>query len=238
MVIGVLVISFLSLFPQKIPSVGIRLYCVVHFYMENRDRYCYADNLYAECGDECWGFYPIFCHSPPWGNWGVVSNVRNKYDGNQFQGWYWDDGWYQWNSCTNKYHNWGPPNCDYYNAANCWEQETDSNKEINEYAQSYRWVEIPRFAWDDGWADLDGEVFVVSGNFLEAWELDWPGEDDKIERMTFPNCSVTLTCDYYGCDSVTSPWKNPTGWDRNHRLDAKIRLKVTGSELIWEYPWE
>ncbi|MDH5406474.1 MAG: hypothetical protein OEZ30_08925 [Candidatus Aminicenantes bacterium] len=152
MVIGVLVISFLPLFPQKITSTGIRLYCVFTFEMENKDRYIYEKPyLYDEC--------PGSGHTAPWCNWGVVSNVGDKEDDYQFMGWKWVEGWYQWNTCTapNKGYE-APTPCSgvdsYYNAKQtsegCWEQKTLSGININKYGMGSRWIEIPRFAWDDG----------------------------------------------------------------------------------------
>ena len=70
---------------------------------------------------------------------------------------------------------------------------------------------------------------------MRVWELDWPGEDDYIEELTYPNCSVTLDCSYGSCDEATTEWKNPTGGDKD-RLYAKIRLKVYGGSLVWLYP--
>ncbi|TKJ35558.1 hypothetical protein CEE39_00760 [bacterium (candidate division B38) B3_B38] len=69
---------------------------------------------------------------------------------------------------------------------------------------------------------------------MEAWELDWPGTDDYIEKMTYPDCSIILDCIYGSCNPAITEWKNPTAWDSGHILDAKIRLKVYGAELKWE----
>ena len=60
--------------------------------MVNHNRYVYKTE--QECG--------LF-HSTPWGNWGVSSNVGIKQDGNQFQGWFPQDGHLQWNSCSTGY---------------------------------------------------------------------------------------------------------------------------------------
>lgn len=147
--IAVLAVVFLSIFPQKIPSQGRFLYCVVDFQMENKDRYCYGDDLFAECGEYSGPIY----HDPPFGNWGVDSNLQVRSDGNQFLGW--EKKWsiktfawqWQWNSCTGKYP-WDPPNCKYYNAANCWEQETSEG--IGGYAGGVTYIEIPRQFQDDG----------------------------------------------------------------------------------------
>lgn len=149
MVISVLAIIFISFSPQKIPSSGIRLYCVFYFEMENKDRYIYEKPyLWDECPDAG--------HSAPWCNWGVVSNVGDKEDDYQFMGWKWEGGWCQWNTCTGWVQYRPPKPCNTYLNADerepglCWEQKTLPGININKYGMGSRWVEIPRFAWDDG----------------------------------------------------------------------------------------
>ena len=55
--------------------------CTISGYMVNHNRYAY------DTAEECLNC-PIFCHSVPFGNWGVSSNVGSKRDADQFQGWY------------------------------------------------------------------------------------------------------------------------------------------------------
>ncbi|MDH5714779.1 MAG: hypothetical protein OEZ30_04365 [Candidatus Aminicenantes bacterium] len=140
MVIGVLAIAFLSIFtPKNSPIVG-RMYCDVYFVMQNKERHCYGP-VDTECGwpDPPW-------HNQPWGNWGVDSNVGRKIDDHQFQGWYPEDGWLQWNSCTEG--DYAPPDCRYYNAASCTQQHTTTGENI--YGAGSRRYEIPQWAWMDG----------------------------------------------------------------------------------------
>lgn len=147
--ITLLAVAFLSIFPQKIPSSEEpgTYYCVVSFLMENKDRYCYGP-LSVECRDEV--------HIPPWGNWGVDSNLASKWDGNQFQGWKYAEGHIEWNSCTIE-DPWRPPdpNCYYYNTnwryGGCTEQESphDSFGE-NVYAYGSEWFYLEEPEWDDG----------------------------------------------------------------------------------------
>jgi len=158
--IAVLAVVFLSIFPQKIPSQGPFLYCVVNFLMQNQDRYCYGDDLEAECGDECWPVpdMPWFmCHTPPFGNWGIRSNLGDKWNDDQFQGWKWNDDWHHWdwNSCTGKDPWKAPSRCDgYYNYIRtdgyCWEQKQKDSTGINTYAGGVNYMEIPRQFQDDG----------------------------------------------------------------------------------------
>lgn len=74
---------------------------------------------------------------------------------------------------------------------------------------------------------------------MEIWEIDPLGyPDDYIEKMTFPNCSIILDCSYGSCDGGYSSWKNPTAWDSGSsgpKTDARIRLRVYGADLVWEY---
>ncbi|TKJ35559.1 hypothetical protein CEE39_00765 [bacterium (candidate division B38) B3_B38] len=159
MVIGGLAIAFLSIFYYKNSSSALmRPYCDVSFSMENQDRYCYGDDLEAECGDECWPWPdgPL-CHTAPFGNWGIRSNIQDKWDDHQFQGWHWNSTWHHWdwNSCTVKHHIYGPPSeCDeYYNYdadpwGMCWQQKT--SKGINTYGGGHRGIDIDREEWDDG----------------------------------------------------------------------------------------
>ena len=155
MVIGVLAIAFLSIFYYKNSSSALmRPYCNVSFSMENVDRYCHADDLEAECEDECWPGWPI-CHFAPWGNWGVRSNLGDKWDDDQFQGWKWTQFWHHWdwNSCTGKDPWKAPSRCDgyyNYNRTNgyCWEQKTSTG--INNYGGGHRGIDIDREEWDKG----------------------------------------------------------------------------------------
>ena len=62
---------------------------------------------------------------------------------------------------------------------------------------------------------------------MDVWELDILDDDDWVGYLEFPDCSVVFQCDYSDCYAVSS-WKNPTDWDKYHRIDAKIRLKVEG----------
>ena len=158
--IAVLAIAFISIFPQKIPSQGPFLYCVVHFCMENKDRHFYQKDLHAECGYN----WP---HDPPFGNWGVRSNISDKQNGHQFQGWEpiwkWPFGkQLQWNSCTDT-SPWKPPSeCgEWYNDKRigdlCYEQHSSNEydrwgiwKEHNNYAGGVNYMEIPREFQDDG----------------------------------------------------------------------------------------
>ena len=153
MVIGVLAIFFLFIFPQKFPSNAIVIpQCYLYHILQNDDRHCYADDLHAECGWEPEGY-----HIPPFGNWGVVSNLADKEDGDQFTGWKWTEFWghWDWNSCTVDHHQWKPPttcgdlyNCKLTPPDLCWQQHTSQWENV--YAGILVAWHIPIPFWEDG----------------------------------------------------------------------------------------
>lgn len=66
---------------------------------------------------------------------------------------------------------------------------------------------------------------------MVIYELDDydPWEDEYIETLYFPNCSVVLECDLDRCYEVRSNWKNVSGRDYGTwQTNAKIRLKAWG----------
>jgi hypothetical protein len=61
-----------------------------------------------------------------------------------------------------------------------------------------------------GCLDLNGLSFTLRNNFMTVYELDSPDSDDLVESMYFPDLSVTLNCDAYGCYAVGD--NNFDGW--------------------------
>ncbi len=68
--------------------------------------YNYQRRVPGEVNVECTGWHydggtPIKDpYESGFGNWGVMSYYGAAYDGFQFAGWYPEDGWRQWQSCT------------------------------------------------------------------------------------------------------------------------------------------
>ena len=96
---------FLILLPGFVlcasPTAFGQAQCVFSVSMVNNNRYAY------DTAEECLTCWP-FCHSVPFGNWGVSSNVGSKQDSNQFQGWHpsCNPGagtLVEWNSCSRDY---------------------------------------------------------------------------------------------------------------------------------------
>lgn len=102
-----------------------------------------------------------------------------------------------------------------------------------------------------GCADLNGMGIVIDNNFMTVYELDWPDSDDLIQTLYYPNVSITLECDLYGCwpqgdsnrdgvvddlnDRGSPGWVWPTAyyddWNQQRkRIDATIRI---GSARGW-----
>jgi hypothetical protein len=61
-----------------------------------------------------------------------------------------------------------------------------------------------------GCLDLNGFSFTVRNNFMTVYELDYPDSDDLVQTMFFPDLSVTMNCDAYGCYAVGD--NNYDGW--------------------------
>lgn len=84
--------------------------------------------------------HPLFIgHTAPFGNWGVDTESSGRRDGHQFQGWchnrrlcdnngdcddYCEDDWHEWNSCTSDLSEYSPPNDEFYNHADGWQQKS------------------------------------------------------------------------------------------------------------------
>lgn len=207
--------------PQYDPS----WHCQVYASWQNTERYMDGAPS-VECG---------FPHSPPWGNWGVTSNVGPRYDGYQFTGWHPSDGWYQWNSCFTNYH---PPNSSYYNANGGFSQENDPAT-VNTYGNatfSDWWVSAPSEGYDSGGCfDIEGVQFGSSNNYMSLYELDPWDDDEFVQTLYFPNpMYAVLACgspDYCG---GASGWQSPASrsYHATVVVNALIRMAV-GTELSY-----
>jgi hypothetical protein len=177
--------------------------------------------VHAECPED-----PV--HTAPFGNWGASSNFGIKGNSHQFDGWCHDtpvcdnsgrcwtdcqDGWYEWNSCTD-HSQYSPPNCTLYNAANCTEQI--SATQVNVHGTKYVDVPVqcPSDSNGDGALDRGGCRDVANyssgANYLSLYELDPVCCDRLIQTMYFPAASVALNCDALGCAPASSPWMQPS----------------------------
>lgn len=184
--------------------------CRIEYSILNKDRYVYGgvDN---ECSTRG-------LHSAPFGNWGVDSELSDRVDGRQFEGWcknryicdrngtcktHCSDSWYEWNSCN--FHAWAPPLVGFYNYNNSTQKR--STRGTDTHAGGYvdiANVSCPVDSDGDNIYDSGGCVgalprtFSVSGHRMELYELDgkgWVGRifsiDTHVETLRFPTLSVS-----------------------------------------------
>ena len=171
------------------------------------------------------------------GNWGVTSNVGWISNGDQFQGWYPADGHEQWMSCTN-HSSTQPPNPNYYNATGYTEQNTDKGNNSHGGGWDSIGVSCPVDSDGDGSCDsggcMDVSSYTLSNNWMSMYELDHGWGDDFVTTLNFPNVSVTMTCDVWGCDDMGSAWVAPSSSTApGTGVDARLALAVINIFFIY-----
>jgi len=196
-VFGSILVSFQEI-PK--PSAGgpCEYYCVITIVLQNQNRRMLTGNVNTEC--EWWLPSP---HTTTWTNLCVNSNLGLRVSGgSQFMGWHPGEGW---NCC----HQWWPtPNCVYYNYAACTQQFTTHGP--CQHASGELWIDTDE---DMGCILCRGYVVTSTGNFMCIYDDDGGVGDDFIQRMNFPDLSVTLPNDMGkgGCSSyVYSGWETPS----------------------------
>lgn len=187
-------------------------HCRVFATFENTDRYVISA---PEVED-----WP---HTVPWSNWGVDSNLGPRYDGHQFDGWHSSGGWYEWNSSSDDHPN---PNCAYYNANACYDQESATGP--NQYATVLMgdwWVDEPQGDAAGGCLQIEGLTFGATENFMKIYDLDPYDWDDYVGALQFPNLTATLDCDDPFYCNGASQWTSYSG-RVGHPLEASIRMRL------------
>ncbi|HEX7087155.1 MAG TPA: hypothetical protein VF198_12385 [Vicinamibacterales bacterium] len=155
--------------------------------------------VYAECPGDYASCFPIE-HTVPWGNWGVDSNAGNKNDSNQFWGYEYIDGNYQWDSCTSSYQ--------------------ASNRGAQQYAFSRGMVaDVPCEN-----AGLNGVTFTYTGQYMDIDELDFCDEDEHVATAYYPGFNVVLGCSGATCYGE-SGWISPSSVSPNV-LTANIKVMM------------
>lgn len=169
-------------------------------------------------------------HTPPFGNWGVSSNFGKKINGHQFDGWCHDsvacdngggcsnvcrDGWYEWNSCTD-HSLYQPPNCSLFNSAACTEQASTMGVNVLNTENVDVPVACPSSSapglWDKGGCN-EVKQYSSGVNYMSIYELDPAGRDDLIQTLYFPEITLQLRCDAFGCADAGSQWLAPVAYD-------------------------
>ena len=145
----------------------------------------------------------------------------------------------QWMSCTN-HSSTQTPNCNYYNASGCTQQETDNGNNSHGGAYDSISVSCPVDFDGDGSCDAGGcmgvSSYTLSNNWMSMYELDHGWGDDFVTTLYFPNVSVTLTCDVWGCDDVGSAWASPSSSTvPSTGVDARLALAVINIYFIDSY---
>ena len=230
--------------PQVYPQV-----CEIEFSVLNKDRYVYGpvDNECSTSGG----------HSAPFGNWGVKTEISDKLDGHQFQGWcqfkflcdnnddcdwHCTDRWYEWNSCT--YHEWSPPNSDFYNYnSNTQQRSTRGNNQHGGGRASLDAPSCPSDSDGDGVNDAGGckealsRGFSVDGHRMELYELDgkwigrWFSSDTLVETLRFPGLEIAardIDCDDadYCSESEVGRWRSPSNASSSGKTSAKAAIQI------------
>ena len=207
--------------------------CEVRVVAENRER-TITGTVHTECS---------FPHSPPWGNWGVISDYGLKVDGYQFPGWYLTDGLLQWNSCTDEY-----TEDDHFNPQGSGRQ--DSKRGVashGEYRRRFPNHNCPDTSDPDSY-DPDetyelgcsnGAVESRATNYMKLYELDLNEFDDLVTKLEFAGTYVSLSnCDLDGCDPSASSWMSPTASSHpSTGVDAEFRVRVTASAYGYCKTW-
>ncbi|MCC7240578.1 MAG: hypothetical protein IT180_01525 [Acidobacteria bacterium] len=164
--------------------------------MAEHNRYTFG-TIAAECQGDLATCFPIE-HSVPWGNWGVNSNAGNKSDSNQFWGYQYIDGNYQWDSCTSS--------------------PQSSNQGTQRYA-FHRGLVSDEPCENAG---LNGVTFTYTGQFMDIDELDWCDEDEDVATAYYPSFNTVLWCSGSTCYG-DSGWISPSSVSPNV-LSADIKV--------------
>lgn len=224
---GCLCLGLAALTATKTISAQDSEGCRVTVETQNRNRVI-TGIVHEECGPG---------HSPPWGNWGVISNHSRKVNGFQFPGWLVSDGKRQWNSCT-----------DVYTAPRFFHPRGSGRQESMDVANHGAYQRI--FANTCPYTEAESESYVDQGcsgnnttvlesrrNYMDLYELDgggiFGGTDDFVTKLRFPDASATLqNCTDGGCDTVTTRWERQRSSSRPVTgVRAEFRLKVTSTSF-------
>jgi hypothetical protein len=197
--------------------------CMVFLHLHTDERYV-SGPIEAEC--PCIG---PFCHSVPFGNWGVETPWSSREDGNQFPGWKQeDDGTEEWNSCTTDA--WfEPPHPTYFNhpVPGWYAQSSTEGVAVHNSG-------LISFGQNISCSVLNGAPFTLESHSIDVYELD-PGSDQFLGSLTYPDQSVVLECSGSGSGATcvkATPFINPT-WGPS-AFTAKARIGLTA---YWGSPF-
>ncbi len=158
------------------------------------------------------------------GNWGVMSYYGAAYDGFQFAGWYEEDGWLQWQSCTKKL---PKPDCIAYNAYGCTGQKAVPDRE-RKYGSVSFFLQSRQPCATIG-------VLTVEEIDMHIVELDFDGpfgeEHDPVASLIYGDIDVPLTCAHAWYCTGRSDWlyASSGAGTVNSRAQVRVRTQRRGS---------
>lgn len=200
---------------------GTGALCETFVNFQNRQRRVHGP-VNVECGNEC--FVWPFCHTKPYGNWGVDSFYGDPRNGYQFPGWkrVSRSRWLldftkllQWHSCTSDkkepYHGTQVANPDGVASYAGLRYQGTVGDACNRYATT----------------------FTYNRNYMTLYELDSPGRHDWVANVNYPNISFRVRCsDDWDCEGSSS-WRSPTSGARV--ASAQIRIVVSRSQSTCDF---
>ncbi len=187
--------------------------CKIDISLQNRLRRV-RGQVNVECGDECWPSWP-FCHTAPYGNWGVNSNYGPRMDTDQFHGWKPHGSQRQWNSCTGSY-----TGSSYYNdGLGRQKGAPDDERRAGE-----------EIIWEsDHCRNVVPEVYTKRRVYMEIYELDWD-YPDLVTTLNFGTISFSVDCPRWNyCYGASS-------WRYRHSGDA-TKVSAEG-RIVYKAVWE
>lgn len=203
---------------------GTGALCQTSVNFQNRQRRVHGP-VNVECGNECFGGWP-FCHTAPYGNWGVDSYYGGPRNDYQFPGW--KRGarapWLldftqllQWNSCTRGTRNHAP-----------FRGTQVANPDG---VASYAGLSYQGTVGDA--CNRYGTTFTYNRNYMTLYELDSPGRHDRVARVNYPNISFRIRCSGDWNCGGSSSWRSPTSGARV--ATAQIRVVVSRQQSTCDF---
>ena len=224
--------------------------CRVSYEVQNTSRYVHGP-VDEECG-------VVEANGPPFGNWGVETDAKEREEGDRFQGWchrrrlcdnegecktYCRDDRCEWNSYTSNVARYAPRNPQLYNHRDGWEQaSTTGKRNVHGFGKVGIGVFCPvdtdgdHYADSGGCRDLLATGFHISGHKTDLWELDhrrsW---DDLVGVLRSPKLSASIrTSDrtVYGCVAGTDgTYRRKKSGNSREAVSAKAAIRTTSARL-------
>ena len=185
--------------------------CFLGGHLYNKDRKISEGGVIeAEC--------PGSIHTPPMGNWGVVSRFGKRTNANQFAGWFPDNNQWHWNSCTT-HPEYDAPHPHYYNEPwtrpRVWQKTNQGEQRVGSSWLAWSTGQTCRARWDN-------TVYTVDDMEMLMQELDWPDDNEHTATLGYGDVRIRLRCSSdWICEGDTN-WMSPRSVDpSNSKVSAK-----------------